>query len=193
MIPIIIRRKRTGFGRSQHNPIPFEGQVSVTEEKNDQAKLVQEDPKLGRLVNAMAEVQKEAVEKKQATRKQRTRKRGISPIFPVILLILLPAAYFVARPPTENLAPVPAETALRETVYVTSLALESEFEETGEFPADLETIGMDEEGLTYSRDGAGYTLIAEWEGARVQFRSGEDLEPFRRAFETLLPPFGEGQ
>lgn len=165
----------------------------MTEEKNDQAKLGQDDPNLGRLVHAMAEVQKESAEKKQARARQETRKRGISPIFPVILLLLLPAAYFVARPQVDNLAPVPADTALRETVYITSLALESELEETGQYPADLETIGMDEEGLTYSRDGAGYTLVAEWEGARVQFRSGEDLEPFRRAFESLLPPFEEGQ
>jgi hypothetical protein len=145
------------------------------------------------MVSAMAEVQKEAAEKKRAKGSTMTEKRTFSPFFPVVLLILLPVAYFVGRPPLEKLAPVPAETDLRGTIYVTSLALESEFEETGEYPANLEMVGMDEEGLAYSRDGSGYTLVAELEGTRVQYRSGEDLKPFRRAFETLLPPFGEGQ
>lgn len=165
----------------------------MTEAKEGQAKLVKGDPKLGDLVSVMAEVQNEAAEKRRKAERQRAKKKTISPSFPVLLLFLIPIAYFVGRPPTENLAPVPADTALRETIYITSLALESEFGETGEYPADLEMIGMDEEGLTYSADGAGYTLVAEWEGARVQYRSGEDLEPFRKAFETLLPPFEEGQ
>ncbi len=52
---------------------------------------------------------------------------------------------------------------------------------------------MDEEGLTYTRDSDGYTLIAEEEGIRVEFRPGDDMEPFRAAFEALLPPFPEGR
>ena len=28
---------------------------------------------------------------------------------------------------------------------------------------------------------------------RIEYRSGEDLEPFRAAWEALLPPFQEGE
>ena len=121
------------------------------------------------------------------------QKRRVHPIFLVILLILLPVAFIFGGPPNEELPPVPVDTALREVIYITSLALDSEFEETGEYPADLEEVGMDEEGLTYSREGGGYTLVSELDGVRVQFRSGEDLGPFRKAFESLLPPYGAGQ
>jgi len=84
------------------------------------------------------------------------------------------------------------ETHLRETIYVTVLALDAEGKTTGSYPPDLETIGMDEEGLTYTRGSDGYTLIAEGEGIRVEYRSGDEIEPFRAAFEALLPPFPEG-
>ena len=122
-----------------------------------------------------------------------TQKRRVHPILLVFLVILLPVALIFGRPPNEELPPVPVDTALRETIYITSLALDSEFEETGEYPADLEEVGMDEEGLSYSREGDGYTLVAELDGVRVQYRSGEDLEPFRKAFEALLPPYGAGK
>ncbi|MFH1764614.1 MAG: hypothetical protein ABIF09_10520 [Gemmatimonadota bacterium] len=84
------------------------------------------------------------------------------------------------------------QTNLREMIYVTALALDAEAKDSGGYPPDLETIGMNEEGLTYTRDSDGYTLIAEEEGTRVEFRSGDDMEPFRAAFEALLPPFPEG-
>jgi hypothetical protein len=78
----------------------------------------------------------------------------------------------------------PAQSA-RETIYVTVLALNAEFEETGAFPEDLERIGMDEEGLTYPRGAEGYTLLMEEAGFTVQYSHGEDLTPFREAFEAL--------
>ena len=84
------------------------------------------------------------------------------------------------------------ETHVRVAIYVAVLALEDQVKTTGTYPPDLETIGMDQEGLTYTRGSGGYTLIAEEEGARVEYRSGDDMEPFRAAFEALLPPFPEG-
>ena len=80
------------------------------------------------------------------------------------------------------------ETSLRETIYVTAIALDAEHRETGRWPADLESIGMDEEGLSYEVTGDGYTLVARGEGAVVEYRSGDDLRPFRNAFNSLLPP-----
>lgn len=165
----------------------------MTDPEYGRGRRVGGDPRQGRLASALAQVQKEAEEMKRTPEKRKTKERRFSPVFLMILLVLLPVSYFLCRPPRVDMEPVPAETALRETIYITSLALESEFEETGEYPTDLETVGMDEEGMVYSRERDGYTLVAEWEGVRIQYRSGEDLEPFRAAFEALLPPFGGGR
>jgi hypothetical protein len=142
----------------------------------------------------MAEVQKETVEKRQAAEARQAEKqenKRIRPVFLVLTLLLLPVVVIWGRPDGDALVPVPVEVGLQETIYVTALALNAEFEETGEYPVELEEIGMDEEGLIYARDRNGYTLVAEEEGVRVQYRSGEDLEPFRAAFEALLPPYEE--
>lgn len=80
------------------------------------------------------------------------------------------------------------ETALRETIYLTALALDAEREATGAYPATLEAVAMDEDGLTYIREGDGYRLVASADGVTVDYESGEDLTPFRAAFQQLLPP-----
>jgi len=80
------------------------------------------------------------------------------------------------------------ETSLRETIYLTALALNAEQEETGTYPTTLEEIGMDEVGLVYQAEPSGYHLSATDEGIQVEYRSGEDLGPFRAAFEALMPP-----
>ena len=53
--------------------------------------------------------------------------------------------------------------------------------------------GKDEKELLYTPESDGYSLVSEDEGIRVEYRFGEDLEPFRSAFEALLPPFRENQ
>jgi hypothetical protein len=117
-------------------------------------------------------------------------------IHPVLLIALLALLGFLLW---LNSADSPEETAIRtevslqERIYVAALALDAAFEEAGVYPANLEAVGMDDEGVVYSRSGDGYTLTAEEDGIRVEYHSGEDLEPFRTAFERLLPPFSEGQ
>lgn len=80
------------------------------------------------------------------------------------------------------------ETSLRETIYVTAIALNAEFEETGGWPTDLAALGMDETGLTYELTPSGYRLLASEGDVEVEYSSGEDLGPFRDAFNSLLPP-----
>jgi len=89
---------------------------------------------------------------------------------------------------------VPVRMSLQVTVYVTVLAIEAELDATGTLPPDLESMGMDAEGLTYMVDSdQQYTLVAQEEDVSVQYRRGDDLEPFRQAFEELLPPFRAGR
>lgn len=116
-------------------------------------------------------------------------------IHPVLLLALVTVLGLLiwinsTGSPTES--PVPVETSLKETIYVTALALDAEMEATGAYPPDLESIGMDEEGLSYTPSSGTYTLVAAEAGITVQFQSGDDMEPYRNAFESLLPPYQEG-
>jgi hypothetical protein len=114
-------------------------------------------------------------------------------VHPLLLVALLLVLALLIRINFGNPLPessIPVETSLRETIYVTVLALEAELEETGAYPHDLESLGMDEEGLSYTPNSAGYTLVAREEGTIVEYRSGEDLGPFKDAFYELLPGKG---
>ena len=116
----------------------------------------------------------------------------IHPALLVALVATLGALVWLnaADAPSEDA--IPTETFLRERIYVIALALDAEYEETGSYPTDLESVGLDEEGVVYSTDGRSYALTAEEDGISIAYRSGEDLAPFRAAFQRLLPPFPEG-
>ena len=77
------------------------------------------------------------------------------------------------------------ETYLETTIYLTALSLDAEYEATGAYPATLQELAMDEEGLTYTPGQNGYTLRLEGERATLEYRSGEDLTPYRESFEAL--------
>jgi len=117
----------------------------------------------------------------------------IHPSLLVLLVMVLGLLVYLNAGESSDAAPVSTSSSLRETIFVTAMALNAEFEETGTFPADLEVIGMDEKELLYTPESDGYSLVAEDEGIRVEYRFGDDLEPFRSAFEALLPPFRENQ
>ncbi|MBT8398577.1 MAG: hypothetical protein HKO65_18670 [Gemmatimonadetes bacterium] len=120
------------------------------------------------------------------------RRGEIHPGFLVALVLVLALVIWSGQGNFSEESSVPLETVLQETIYVTALALEAEFQETGAYPTDLESLGLDDEGLTYTLGPNRYTLVASAEGASVEYRSGGDLAPFREAFEHLLPPFPEG-
>ncbi|MGD2120657.1 MAG: hypothetical protein PVJ76_02885 [Gemmatimonadota bacterium] len=117
----------------------------------------------------------------------------IHPLLLVALVLVLGLLIRLNRDDPLEAYRVPVETSLRETIYVTVLALEAEFEERGAYPSDLESIGMDEEGLRYSLGSRGYTLEASAEGVSVEYESGQDLEPLEDAFFELLPPYEVGR
>ena len=116
----------------------------------------------------------------------------IHPSLLLALVVLLGFLIWVNSTEAGTESTVPVKTFLQETIYVTALALDAEMEETGAYPPDLESIGMDEEGLSYSLSSGSYTLVASEAGITVQFQSGDDMEPYRSAFESLLPPYEEG-
>jgi hypothetical protein len=163
----------------------------VDETKKTETRRMPDDAKLNSLVSAMADSQAKArVESAERAAKAK-RKRKIHPAVPIGLLFPLAGILFFnfTRPP--SVLPVPAEVSLQETVYLTALALNAEFEETGAYPADLRDIGMDEEGLQYAQTSGGYLLTAAEDSVQVEYRSGNELTKFRAAFESLLSPFEE--
>ncbi len=136
-----------------------------------------------------------SVQNKKRTKNLVTSDRSgqIHPGLVVGLFLVLGLLLWSNRDGGTEGSPYPIVTYLQETIYVTALALDAEFTDTGAYPPDLETIGMDEEGLAYSRVAEGYTLVASEGEVTVAYESGENLEPFRQAFEALLPPYEEGK
>ncbi len=132
--------------------------------------------------------------KREQNRKKRTRvdRPRIHPVLLLALMALLGFLVWLNSADSTEAYTIPTQISLQERIYVTVLALDAAHDETGAYPADLEVVGLDDEGVVYSRGRDGYTLTAEKEGVRVEYRSGEDLEPFRAAFERLLPPFPGG-
>jgi hypothetical protein len=164
---------------------------TVDEAKKTDARRMPDDKKLNSLVSAMADSQAKARAESRERAAKAKRKRKVHPAVPIGLLFpMVGILYFnLSRPP--SVLPVPPDVSLKETVYVTALALNAEFEETGVYPSDLREIGMDEEGLRYARTTDGYILTAEEDSVYVEYESGDELTPYKAAFESLLPPFEE--
>lgn len=150
-----------------------------------------EEGTLTNLANAVAREQRARA--RREGEEPRGRKSRIHPSLLVALLLTLGVLLWLEASGTDNVIQVPVELTLQEAIYLTALALEAEREATEAYPPDLATIGMDEEGLRYERQSDSYVLVAEEDGVRIEYHAGEDLEPFRAAFENLLPPFEEGR
>ena len=166
----------------------------MDENKNPLPRSLPDDRKLNELVSAVADSQRKARERADAAEQAIRKKKDKNRRLPILLTLVAVATlvFIVTRLAAPRSAPVAPRDSARETIYVTALALNAEFEETGEFPEDLESIGMDEEGLTYTRGPEGYTLVMVEDGFRVQYSQGEDLTPFREAFEALAITGGGG-
>ncbi len=88
---------------------------------------------------------------------------------------------FAGRPSSEFEA-----VALQASLYLAQQAVETTLEETGSLPASLEEAGADEEGLSYSRSAAGYTITAKGDDHEYSYQRGGDLTSLESAFQKLL-------
>jgi hypothetical protein len=78
------------------------------------------------------------------------------------------------------------ELSLRASVYLAVRTVEGYQEETGALPRSLQEVGMDDEGLEYTLEGDGFSLVAPGEANTIRFRSEDDLAPYEAAFPSLL-------
>ena len=116
--------------------------------------------------------------------------RGITLLVVLLALGLVLAWNSYSYRQAETISPEMAAASLKGPIYLVVLALEAEFEDTGAYPPDLESIDVAEDEVTYFPTGDGYRLVATDGNLSFEFRSGDDLEPYRSAFEFLLPPSG---
>ena len=153
-----------------------------------------DDKKLNELVSAVADSQRKKAQEMAAAEGATGGEKGRKSRLPLLLsLVAISLVVLVlTRLAIPTAASVSPDDSARETIYSTVLALTAELDATGAFPEDLESIGMDHEGLTYSPRSDGYSLTAEEDGVTVEYSSGEDLTPFREAFQALVIPAGGG-
>lgn len=76
--------------------------------------------------------------------------------------------------------------ALQASLYLAQQAVETTLEETGSLPASLEEAGADEDGLSYSKSAAGYTITARGDDHEFSYQRGGDLTSLEAAFQKLL-------
>ena len=71
------------------------------------------------------------------------------------------------------------------TVYLVAQGVEAFRDSAGFLPVDLESLDLDEEGLTYTVRESSYTLHYQEEAITASYRSGESLAAFIAAYEAL--------
>jgi len=106
----------------------------------------------------------------------------------LVIMIGLNIARMVTVP--DPFTPAEEEASAMFTMYLVVQSVEAFRDSAGSFPTNLESLDLDEEGLTYTVHDLGYTVRYEDQGARFSYRSGESFAPFVAAFEVLE---GEGQ
>ena len=159
-----------------------------------QKKSVPDENELNRALSAVVDSRNQAAQETAAEIKVAGKKKARKSRLPILLSLVAISlvALVLTRLASPTFLPASPDDSAKETIYVTVLALTAEFEETGAFPETLEAIGMDHEGLTYWLGPGGYSLTAVEDGMTAEYRSGEDLTPFREAFEALVIPAGGG-
>lgn len=139
----------------------------------------------------LEDIMKQEVEDLQERRRIRAKHGEKGPlrktlaVLLVILVILigLNIARMAMAPDPFTSAQEQASAAL--TVYLVAQGIEAYRDSTGSLPVDLESLDLDEEGLTYSVQDAGYVLQYDEDGVVVSYRSGESYAPLIASYEML--------
>jgi len=104
----------------------------------------------------------------------------------VLLLSLIAWNLTAGRRQPVVVSPDQEEASAQLTVYLVAQAIETYRDTTRTLPRNLEDLGVDGVGITYTPGGSTYTLTVEIGGTQLTYRSGESLEPYRAAAEVLL-------
>jgi mRNA-degrading endonuclease toxin of MazEF toxin-antitoxin module len=107
-------------------------------------------------------------------------------VLAVLLVSLIAWNLTAGRRQPVVVSPDKVEASARLTVYLVAQAIETYRDTTRTLPRNLEDLGVDGVGITYTPDRSTYTLAVEIGGTQLTYRSGESLEPYRAAAEVLL-------
>lgn len=79
------------------------------------------------------------------------------------------------------------EESLRASIFITVMGLEAHRSRTGAYPASLEVVGLDGQGLEYRLEGNQFVLQGAGVEPPLSYRPGQDLRPFELALDQVLP------
>ncbi len=113
-----------------------------------------------------------------------TRKWRI--IFVCVLALALAALYaFSEYRQTHAASPVMESASARFSIFLIAQELRVHFDSKGTFPATLEKLDLDEEGIAYLTNGSTFSLVAVEGSNSIVYVEGEDSEMFRSSFRVL--------
>ncbi len=107
-------------------------------------------------------------------------------VLAVLLVSLIAWNLSAGRRQPVVVSPEKVEASAQLTIYIVAQAIETYRDTTRTMPRNLEDLGVDGVGITYTPARSTYTLTVEIDGTQLTYRSGESLEPYRAAAEVLL-------
>jgi hypothetical protein len=123
--------------------------------------------------------------------RRRPGRRALGVLFVVLLALAGWNVWDVTREP-EVFTPAEEETGLRAEIYLAVEQIEAFRRQNGSLPVDLARLGLDTPELSYVRDANRYRLVAATNRVQVAYETGQDLGPFRGAFDRVLGDEGTG-
>jgi hypothetical protein len=82
--------------------------------------------------------------------------------------------------PTEDV-----EASVRFSIYLTAQELNAYQDSVGSLPPSLTVVGMEDDGIVYSRGETGYVLTARVGDRVLQYRQGDSWASFAAAYDLL--------
>jgi len=107
----------------------------------------------------------------------------LSPIvrrWSIILVCVLAAAR-----QTHAASEIMEKASARFSIFLIAQELRAHFDSTGSFPATLEELDLDEEGIEYLTNGTTFRLVVVEGSNSIVYAEGEDSEIFRSSFKVL--------
>jgi hypothetical protein len=117
----------------------------------------------------------------------------LSPIvrrWSIILVCVLAAALaalyaFSESRQTHAASEIMEKASARFSIFLIAQELRAHFDSTGSFPATLEELDLDEEGIEYLTNGTTFRLVVVEGSNSIVYAEGEDSEIFRSSFKVL--------
>jgi hypothetical protein len=103
-----------------------------------------------------------------------------------VLALTLASLYALSEYRQPHAASTVMETAsARFSIFLIAQDLRAHFDSTGAFPATLEDLDLDEEGIEYVTNGSTFRLVVVEGSNSIVYTEGKDSDLFRSSFKVL--------